>query len=266
MNWSEQYRLHTDRNIGILTKEQQSVLRSSKVAILGVGGLGGTCFEVLIRSGVGNFSIVDKDIFEPTNLNRQIFAFHSTVGMRKIDVAEKFALDINPEVIVERFDALTSENISEIFRDVDVVVLAIDELKPCIIASRQARESDIPLIEGWGLPYCNVRVITRDTPSLEDVYSLPTRGRSLEDIPNQELERLGLETLIGLSKIEDISNFYSIEPSDIASTGRIPTLGPLVWLTSLFMALETLKILLNWGNIAYAPEWSFYDPFRHRTL
>ncbi|MCP4602591.1 MAG: hypothetical protein GY847_19100 [Proteobacteria bacterium] len=265
MNWSKLYRQHIDRNIGILTKEQQETLRTSKVAVLGLGGIGGTCFEVLVRSGIGSFSIVDKDIFESTNLNRQVFAFHSTLGRSKIDVAERFALDINPDVIVSKYEKVTIENVQQVLQGVDAVVLAIDELKPCLIVSRKSRELKIPLIEGWGVPYCNVRVITTETPTLEDAYDLPTKGRSISDFTDEDLKKINRDkVLMSLGKIKGIADFYSVNATDILSSGRMPTFGPIVWLSSLFMVIETIKVLLQWGDIAYGPDWSLYDPVHRR--
>ncbi len=264
MNWSKLYREQIDRNIGILTEEQQEQLRTTKVAMLGLGGLGGVCFELLVRCGIGSFSIVDKDAFDATNLNRQIFAFHSTLGRKKIDVAEQFALDINPEIDIHKYEKLTMENVSEILRDVDIVALTIDELEPCLIVSREARGLGIPLVEGWGTPFCNLRVITPETPSLEEVYDLPTRGRAIDEIPDDEMKRCGQKMVESLGQIEGMSEYYHLDGADIVSTGRIPTLGPVVCLSSAILALEIIKVLLNWGSIAHGPDWSLFDPFGRR--
>ncbi len=263
MNWSASYRQHIDRNIGLLKEEQQEKLRTSKVAVLGLGGLGSPCFEVLVRSGIGSFSVVDRDIYEPTNLNRQIFAFHSTVGKKKTDVAQQFALDINPDAEISKFDTVTEDNVSEVLHNVDAIVMAIDDVKPCIIVSRKSRA--IPIVEGWGAPFCTVRVIAETTPSLEELYNLSTQGRPVNEISDKEFKKLNLEVLMKLGEIEGIADYY-LDPEDIISTGRAPTLGPLVWLCSIFMAFETVKVLLNWGDIAYGPDWFLYNPFGRQVI
>ena len=85
-----------DRNLGIINEEQQALLKNSCVAVFGIGGLGGIIVEILCRSGIGHIKIIEPDNLEPSNLNRHVFCFHSTVGMKKNDVAEKFLKDINP--------------------------------------------------------------------------------------------------------------------------------------------------------------------------
>lgn len=263
-DWSESYRLMTDRNVGFITAEQQEQLRSAKVAMLGAGGIGGTAFEVLVRSGIGRFSIVDRDTFEPTNLNRQVLATQKTLGRLKIDVAAERAAEINPEVVVERFEHIDEANVGEILDGATAAVMAIDSLGPCIIASRKCRELDIPLIEGWAIPYGNVRVFTKDTPTLEQVYGLPTEGRVVKSIPEEELRQLGLKVLQQLASIEGVRELYTDEAEGHVRKGRIVSFASTVWLTAVLMALETVKVLLSWGEPAASPELALYDPIRHR--
>ena len=262
--WSKGYQSLVDRNIGLITVEQQERLRKTTVCVCGVGGIGSPAFEVLVRTGIGQFKIIDKDHFDPTNMNRQIYAFSDTVGRMKVDVAKEFAEKINPEVVVECYTLVEESNIDAILDGVDIVVLAIDELKPCLVISRKAREMNIPLVEGWAIPYGNVRVFTSETPDLEEAYGLPTRGRSLSDISHEELQKYGLEVLLSLGKIEGVADFYTEEVIGKISEGHITSFAPLAWLTSVMMALETVKVVLNWGNIALGPKFTLYDQFMHK--
>ena len=263
--WSEQYKELVDRNIGFITPEQQEQLRSTKLAVFGMGGVGSPAFEVLVRCGVGKFSIVDNETYEATNLNRQIFAYRHTLDRPKIDVAAEWAEQINPDVQIEKFDSVGEDNIEEILRDSGVAVMAIDSLAPCIVTSRKARQMNIPLVEGWAIPYGNVRVFTGDTPTLEEAYSLPTGGREISDISDEEFRQLGLSVLLGLGKIEGIREYYSDEAIENISRGRITSFAPVVWLTAVLLAMETIKVLLDWGRIATGPDFTLYDPFMHRV-
>ncbi len=254
-----------DRNIGFLTQAQQKTLRKSKIAVLGLGGLGGTCFEVLLRCGIGSFSIVDKDTFELSNINRQIFSFHSTIGKKKTDVAEKFALDINPDVVISKFHSLSTDNVDDVIQDSSAIVLAIDEIKPCVIISRAACASGVPIIEGWGLPYCNYRVISKKTPTLEDLYDLPFHGRDVDSISDDEFKSASFNYLNSLNEGNLFSQFYTEKIEDIILSGRFPTFAPIVWLTSLFMAMETIKLILGLKDVAMGPSFSLYDPFSRRV-
>lgn len=262
-HWSKTYRALTDRNIGVLSESQQETLRQTKVAVLGLGGIGGPCFEVLVRSGIGRFSIVDKDTFDASNLNRQVYAFESTSGQKKTDVSKKFALDINPEVEIDTFEHLDVDNIDTILADAAVASFAIDELKPCVIAARKARELDIPIVEAWALPFGNVRVLNRETPTLEAAYGLPTEHRAISDISDETFRDLGMKILSDFENIDGIEAHYQPDARDRVSKGKIPSFAPIVWLSSVLLALETIKVILGLGAPALGPAFAMYDPFLH---
>ncbi|MFY7863772.1 ThiF family adenylyltransferase [Roseateles sp.] len=115
------------RNIGWLTPKEQQKIRTAKVAIAGLGGVGGAHLLTLARLGVGRFSIADFDDFEVHNFNRQVGALMSTLGRPKSEVLAEQTRDINPEAQVDVFGAgVTAENIEEFLRDVDVYVDGID--------------------------------------------------------------------------------------------------------------------------------------------
>jgi molybdopterin-synthase adenylyltransferase len=264
-DWSDQYQEMTNRNIGFISQEQQETLRKTKACVFGMGGIGGTAFEVLVRCGIGRFSIVDRDDFDPTNLNRQILATRETVGGLKIDIAEERARSINPEIEIEKFDHIDEENIADLLRDASVCVMGIDSLAPYVIASRYCRKHDIPLVESWAIPYGNVRVFTKDTPTLEEAYGLPTAGRRVSDIPEEEMQQLDLGARLTLAKIEGIPDYYPPEVVEKMKQGWFASFAPVVWLPAVMLALETVKVLLKWGEIAYAPDFKLYDPFQHRV-
>ena len=91
-------------------------IQNAKVLIVGIGGVGGECAVSLVRSGITNISIIDYDTVDISNINRQVVAYHSTVGMKKVDVLEKIIFDINPKCEVTKYDVfLDQSNISSIF-------------------------------------------------------------------------------------------------------------------------------------------------------
>ena len=263
--WGKEYRDFTSRNIGAIPASGQERLRTSKVSVFGVGGIGGSVFEILVRCGIGRFSIVDRDVFDASNMNRQVFAHKSTLGKMKIDVAAEWAKDISSDVEVETFDHIDEDNVGDILRDADVCVMGIDNLAPCVIGSRKARELNIPLVEGWAIPYGNVRVFTQDTPTLEEAYGLPTKGRAVSDITDEEFAKFGLALILNLGRIEGIPDFYPEEAVEKIRNGQIVSFAPIVRMTAVMLALETTKVLLDWGKIAFAdPDFTMYDPFHHR--
>ena len=258
-----EYHKLTERNIGLLSEAEQQQLRESHMAIFGMGGLGGVIAEVLVRTGIGELTIVDSDVFEATNLNRQIFAFTDTLGQRKTDVADAFLHRIHPGLILHKESAINESNISDLMKDVHVALLALDDVVPCIIVSRFAYASNIPLVEGWAIPFGNVRVFTADTPTLEEVYKMPTKRKDISSLTDKERQDLNLSMLYALQSIEGIEEYYSEAALQSINRGRIPSFAPMVWLTAVLMAGEALKIVLNKGDIAYSPSFNLYDPFKN---
>jgi tRNA A37 threonylcarbamoyladenosine dehydratase len=100
------------------------------MAVLGLGGLGGVIAQVLVRAGVANLSLVDHDRFEPTNLNRQVFAFDETLGVRKTEATEVQLKKINPGLVLRSYDSLAADNIGAILKGTKVALLAIDQAEP----------------------------------------------------------------------------------------------------------------------------------------
>src|SRR4051812_13073560 len=116
-----------DRNIGWVTEWEQQALRGKRVAIAGMGGVGGIHLLTLARLGIGAFNLSDFDTFDIANFNRQAGAFMETVGRKKLDVMAEMALGINPELDISRFpEGVSPENVDEFLRDVDLFVDGVD--------------------------------------------------------------------------------------------------------------------------------------------
>lgn len=136
----------------LIGKESLATLRNSRVAVFGAGGVGGYTIEALARAGVGAIDIIDNDTVSISNLNRQIIALHSTVGMLKTEAAEKRIKDINPECKVTVFNTFVlPENIDELdFSVYDYVVDAIDTVSGKIAIIEKAKRESIPVISSMG--------------------------------------------------------------------------------------------------------------------
>jgi len=129
-------------------------LQGACVMVVGVGGVGSSCAEALVRGGVGRLIFVDGDAVAPSNINRQALAFCSTVGQRKVDVMRAMAADINPAVAVETVDAfLATEDVPALFAKVsrpDVVVDAIDTVSAKIALAQFCQAESICEIASMG--------------------------------------------------------------------------------------------------------------------
>ena len=118
-----------DRTEKLIGKENIEKLKNSTVAIFGIGGVGSYVIEALARSGIQNLIIIDKDIVDITNINRQLIATHSSIGKAKVDIAKERILDINPSCNITAIkEFVSNENISQILNDIHVnyIVDAID--------------------------------------------------------------------------------------------------------------------------------------------
>ena len=136
----------------LLGKEAMEKLNNSKVAIFGIGGVGGYTAEALVRSGVGTLDLIDDDKVCLTNINRQIFATRKTVGKYKVDVAEERLHDINPDVIINTHKTFYMPDTAEQFdfSQYDYIVDAIDTVTGKITLVVNADKSGTPIISSMG--------------------------------------------------------------------------------------------------------------------
>ena len=138
----------------LLGEEQMERIHKAKVLLVGVGGVGGYAAEMLVRSGVRHLSIIDMDEVQPTNINRQIIALHSTIGKPKVEVWRDRLLDINPalHLTAEQLflrDELTDQLLAS--RPFDFVIDAIDTLSPKVHLIKSLVEREIPFISIMGM-------------------------------------------------------------------------------------------------------------------
>lgn len=140
------------RSALLLGEEGMNALQNSRVAVFGVGGVGGYVVEALARSGVGALDLIDMDRVSLTNLNRQILALHSTLGMSKVEVAKARCLDINPEIKVRTWECFYLPETAEQFdfTQYDYVVDAIDTVAGKVQLAVQAKAAGTPIISCMG--------------------------------------------------------------------------------------------------------------------
>lgn len=182
----------------IFGKEAMEKLRRSRVAVFGIGGVGGYAVEALARSGVGTLDIIDNDKICITNLNRQIFAVHSTVGQYKVDVAKERICDICPDIKVNTHKCFfmpdTADNFD--FTEYDYVIDAIDTVTGKLEIIKRAKTAKVPVISAMGAG-------NKQDPTafkVADIYE--TKVCPLARVMRQELRKAG---------IKDVKVVYSEE-------------------------------------------------------
>lgn len=136
----------------LLGAEKMQKLKNSTVMIVGVGAVGGYALEAVARSGVGNIILIDCDKFDETNINRQILALSSTIGQKKVDVAKKRVLDINPDCNVLPIDRFVDENnVSALLsQKIDYVIDAIDTVSSKCSLLEELTKKEINFISSMG--------------------------------------------------------------------------------------------------------------------
>lgn len=139
----------TERLLGSAAMEQ---LARCRVAVFGIGGVGGHAAEALVRSGIGALDIIDGDSVALSNINRQIVALHSTVGSPKTKAAAVRFLDINPNLKLKEFPIILSEETASQFdfTDYDYVIDAVDDVRAKVLLALKCRESGTRLISSMG--------------------------------------------------------------------------------------------------------------------
>ena len=141
-----------DRLRKILSDENIEKIKSKTVLIIGLGGVGGHALESIVRIGVERVIIVDNDIVDITNLNRQLISLNSNIGEKKVDVAEKRILDINPNCNVIKLDKfIDKDNILDLFKyDIDYVIDACDTVTTKILLIKECLNRNIKIISSMG--------------------------------------------------------------------------------------------------------------------
>jgi len=246
------------RNIGWVTEAEQHRLQQSRVAIGGLGGVGGVHLLTLARLGIGRFAIADFDVFDIVNFNRQVGATVSSLHQPKIDVLAGMARDINPDVELRLFPAGVQDDCLEAFLDgVDVYVDGLD------FFAFSARRMTFAACERKGIPVVTAAPLGLGVALL--VFG--AGGMSFEDYFGfegcDEME-MAIRFLVGLSPamlqrgyVADMSRINLAErrgPSSIAACQ----------LCSGAAAVETLKLLLDRGGVRLAPWGSQFDAYRMR--
>lgn len=175
----------------IFGRDAMEKLSKARVAVFGVGGVGGYAVEALARSGIGTLDLIDNDRVAESNINRQIIALDSTVGMYKTDAAKTRILDINPQCIVNTFNIFFMPETSSVFDFslYDYVIDAIDTVTGKIEIIMKAQKAGVPVISSMGAG-------NKTDPTafeVSDIYS--TSVCPLARVMRQQLRKRGVKRL-----------------------------------------------------------------------
>ena len=226
-----------ERTALLLGKASVEKLAEKRVAVFGVGGVGGFVCEGLVRAGIGAIDIVDKDIVAISNINRQLIALHSTVGKNKVDVLEERLKDINKDLIIKKYKCFFLPETSDTFdfREYDYVVDAIDTVTGKIELILKANEAGVPIISAMGAG----NKLDPTAFQVSDIYK--TSVCPLARVMRRELKKRGVEKLkVVYSKEEPIKPQF--EEGEEVVPGSVSFVPPVL---GLIIAGEIVKDLIR---------------------
>lgn len=248
------------RNIGWVTRQEQATLRGMRVAIAGMGGVGGTYLLTLARLGIGRFHIADFDRFDIANFNRQAGAMMSTVGQPKAAVMERLARDINPELDIKVFpDGISADTLADFLDGVDLYLDGLDffvfDMRQRTFAACAAR----------GIPATTVAPLGMGAGLLNFLPGKMTFEEYFGwgNLPDEDK---ALRFLVGLAPAA-LHRGYLVDPDavDLANR-RGPSTIIAIQLCAGVAAAQVLKILLKRGKVLSAPHALQFDAYRDKLV
>jgi len=243
------------RNIGLFTEEEQARLSKSRIAIPGMGGVGGGHLITLTRTGITKFNIADFDTYEPANINRQYGARVPEFDRPKLEVMAEQALSINPYLELNRFkEGINESNMDDFLNGVDVVLDGLDffqfEIRRLLF--KRAAEKRIHVITAGPMGYSSAMLVFSPQGMGFDEYFNIRDGMADED--------KYLSFALGLSPRPTHIKYMDFKKVDFSSKAG-PSLDIACQICAGMAATEAVKVILKKGKIKPAPHYYQYDPF-----
>lgn len=246
------------RNLGWVTEAEQEILRDKRIAIAGMGGVGGSHLLTLARLGIGAFNIADFDQFELANFNRQAGASVSHLGQPKLDVMSSMVLDINPHLDLGEYPSgVDTDNLDDFLDGVDLYVDSLDffalEIRREVFAA--CYEKGIPAVTAAPLGMGAALLCFLPGKMSFDEYFL---------LQGQSEEEQALRFMLGLAPAPQHMS-YLVDDSRIDFNARKGPSTPMACeLCAGFAGTYALKILLNRGEVIAAPRGIHFDAYRNK--
>jgi molybdopterin-synthase adenylyltransferase len=246
------------RNIGWVTEAEQRILRTKRVAIAGMGGVGGFHLLTLVRLGVAKFNIADLDTFELANFNRQVGASITTVGRHKVEVLAEQARLINPECEIALFPhGVNDENVEQFFAGVDLYVDGLD------FFAFHARQIVFAYCHAHAIPAVTAAPLGMSAGLMNFLPGQMSFEQYFQWGERPELEK-AVRFLVGLTPAL-LHRHYLVEPGQVNLTAhKGPSTNMACQLCAGIVGAEALKILLGRGKVWAAPHAIQFDAYRNK--
>lgn len=240
-----------DRTALFYPREMLERVRDTVVAISGLGGVGAITVELLARCGVRKFRLLDKDRYDASNLNRQLFATSKTLGLYKVDVASERIREINPEAEIEIAikDRVDNQNVHTFIKGAGIVIQTADS-PSCQLFYRTARHYRVPVVNGYST-IIGCRIQTYD-------YRVENWAYRLEQYRDR-IKRMGGKELTEMTRDElDEYDRKVMHPA-------MPSLGYVTNIAGAMIVAEAVKLLTQTGRVCKYPRAFDIDLYNHRS-
>ena len=238
------------RSALFFTQAELDKVRNSTFAISGLGGVGAITAELLARWGIKRFRLLDMDRYEPSNLNRQLFATSETLGQYKVDVAERRIKEINPyaEVELKIVDGVDNDNVHQFIEGAGIAIQNADQ-PSCKLFYLAARKYRVPLVNGYAT-LTGGRVQTFDYRNSPCETYLERLWNRLKFRNSKPLEQMSRDEIIAFDKryVHDTS----------------PSLNFVTNMVGCLIVAEAVKLLTGKGNVLHYPNYLEFDTFHFK--
>ena len=224
-----------DRELLLLDKEEFLNIKSSRVLLVGIGGVGGIVFESLIRLGIHHITIVDNDVVDITNMNRQILYTHQDIGKNKVDVASHRGKCINPDVEVIKHNLfLNKENIDEVFKEeFDFIIDACDTVSAKVELIKKSITKNIPIIVATG----SGNRIDATKLAVKNIWE--TSNDPLAKVLRSQLRKDGINEEVFIPVIASDELPHKLETTTIGTIITVPNMSGLLITDYIFKHLKS---------------------------
>jgi molybdopterin/thiamine biosynthesis adenylyltransferase len=242
------------RNIGILNKKDQQKLRKSRIAIAGLGGVGGIQAITLARTGIGAFNLADPEVYAVSDINRQYGATVKTIGKKKADVMEKIIKEINPYADIKKFYGIATGNLDDFLEDSNLVIEAIEyfSLENKLNLYRKAREKNLHVITSPIIGYgSSLLVFSPKGMTFEEFFEISKRKNNY-----------------GKRLVHAYPSYLNPDPYKAALERKrpMPSLCLSTALSASLVAAESIFILLGKSKPTIVPKFIQVDHFLKRYI
>lgn len=237
------YKEFISRQRILFTPEDQEKIRRAVFVIAGLGANGGPAAIALVRMGAEHIKLIDHDMVEISNLNRQPY-FLMDVGTYKVDALKRYLKAINPFADVTIFrEKLSKNNVDKVLKDAHVVIDAMDDYRAKVILCRKAKEKRVPVVHTAGAGFRgSVTVFLPENITYEEMFRLPSVGRNLKSVHDREFltHRRYVASIIGRGMYPDEIINRMDDPCQPWYTAAV---APMV--AGVLAAMEAIKIVIG---------------------